>query len=119
MTTDHNLNCLFCKIVNGEIPAERIYEDDQVLAFRDINPQAPRHFLVIPKIHLSTLNDLRPEHEALVGRMHTAAKKIAEETGMSGTGYRTVTNCGDDGLQSVYHLHLHVLGGRVMKWPPG
>ena len=119
MTTDHNPDCLFCKIVHGDIPARRIYEDDLVLAFDDVNPQAPVHFLVIPKIHIATLNDLQPEHEVVVGRMHRVAKQVAAERGIAESGYRTVANCGDDGLQSVYHIHLHVLGGRAMQWPPG
>jgi histidine triad (HIT) family protein len=111
--------CIFCKIANGDIPAEIVYEDDQVLAFRDLNPQAPLHVLVIPRKHIATLNDLTTEDEALVGRMYLAARQVAEEAGLATRGYRTVMNCNAEAGQSVYHIHLHVLGGRSMQWPPG
>ncbi|MFW5452927.1 histidine triad nucleotide-binding protein [Thioalkalivibrio sulfidiphilus] len=111
--------CIFCKIANGDIPAEIVYEDDQVLAFRDLNPQAPLHVLVIPRKHIATINDLTPEDEALVGRMYLAARQVAGEAGLATRGYRTVMNCNSEAGQSVYHLHLHVLGGRSMQWPPG
>ncbi|WP_018953834.1 histidine triad nucleotide-binding protein [Thioalkalivibrio sulfidiphilus] len=111
--------CIFCKIANGDIPAEIVYQDDQVLAFRDLNPQAPLHVLVIPRKHIATINDLTPEDEALVGRMYLAARQVAEEAGLATRGYRTVMNCNSEAGQSVYHLHLHVLGGRSMQWPPG
>ena len=111
--------CIFCKIAEGQIPAEVVYEDDQVLAFRDLNPQAPLHVLVIPRRHISTINDLGPGDAELVGRMYLAAQKVANETGFSTRGYRTVMNCNSEAGQSVYHIHLHVLAGRAMQWPPG
>lgn len=112
-------DCLFCKMVAGEIKPITVYEDDAVLAFRDVNPQAPTHVLVIPKIHISTLNDLQTEHAALVGKLFLAAQKVAEADGIAERGYRTVMNCNRDAGQSVFHIHLHVLGGRGMHWPPG
>lgn len=112
-------DCLFCKMVAGEIKPDTVYEDDEVLAFRDINPQAPTHVLVIPKIHISTPNDLQPEHAALVGKLYLAAQKVAEADGIAARGYRTVMNCHREAGQSVFHIHLHVLGGRPMHWPPG
>ncbi|MFN2349954.1 MAG: histidine triad nucleotide-binding protein [Thioalkalivibrio sp.] len=111
--------CIFCKIAAGDIPAEIVYEDDQVLAFRDLNPQAPLHALVIPRKHIATLNDLTPEDEQLVGRMYLAARQVARDAGLDVRGYRTVMNCNSEAGQSVYHIHLHVLGGRAMQWPPG
>ena len=112
-------DCVFCKIVRGELDAERVYEDDYVLAFRDVNPQAPTHVLVVPKIHVATLTDLTPEHEALAGRMLLAAQRIARDEGLAGDGFRTVMNCNRMGGQTVFHIHMHVLGGRYMRWPPG
>ena len=112
-------DCLFCKMVSGEIKPDIVFEDDEVLAFRDVNPQAPMHVLVIPKTHISTVNDLTPEHAGLVGRMYLAAQKIAADEGVAGPGYRLVMNCNSEAGQSVYHIHLHVLGGRPMAWPPG
>ncbi|MBZ0072711.1 MAG: histidine triad nucleotide-binding protein [Thiohalobacteraceae bacterium] len=112
-------DCLFCKMVAGEIKPDTVYEDDEVLAFRDINPQAPTHVLVIPKIHISTPNDLQPEHAALVGKLYLAAQKVAAGDGIAARGYRTVMNCHREAGQSVFHIHLHVLGGRPMHWPPG
>ena len=112
-------DCIFCKIVEGDIPANKVFEDDDVVAFRDLNPQAPTHVLVIPKKHIETLNDLQAEDAELVGKMYLAAKKVAEDEGIAEAGYRTVFNCNRDGGQEVYHLHLHVLGGRQMTWPPG
>ncbi len=112
-------DCLFCKMVSGEIAPDKVYEDDDVLAFRDLNPQAPLHLLVIPKLHISTLNDLEEDHALLLGKMFLAAKKIAHQEGVSEEGYRTVINCNRDGGQSVYHIHLHLLAGRGMQWPPG
>jgi histidine triad (HIT) family protein len=111
--------CIFCKMVSGAIKPDVVYEDDEVLAFRDVNPKAPVHLLVIPKVHIATLNDLDPSHAALVGRLFLAARHIAETHGFAGPGYRTVINCNPQAGQSVYHLHLHVLAGRVMGWPPG
>ena len=112
-------SCLFCKMINGEIKPDIVYENDAVLAFRDINPQAPVHVLVVPKKHIATLNDLQPEHDVLVGELYLAAKRVAEHTGIAESGYRTVMNCNEAAGQSVFHLHLHVLGGRRMQWPPG
>ena len=110
-------NCIFCSIINGDIPAEKLYEDAQVLAFKDVNAQAPEHFLVIPKIHISTANDATDE--ALLGRMNITASNIAKEHGFAEKGYRLVMNCNNDGGQTVSHIHLHCLGGRQMTWPPG
>ena len=112
-------DCLFCRIVDGDIPAEIIYESDTALAFRDINPQAPTHVLVIPRRHISTIDDLQVEDQELVGSLFTAAKDVAQQEGLADGGYRTVMNCGEGAGQSVFHIHLHVLGGRLMNWPPG
>ena len=112
-------DCLFCKMISGEIMPDTVYEDDDVLAFRDINPQAPTHVLVVPKQHVPTLNDLDAESAALVGKMMLAAVRIARQEGFAEQGYRTVMNCNDHGGQTVFHIHLHLLGGRVMSWPPG
>ena len=111
--------CLFCKMVSGEIKPNTVYEDSDVLAFRDIHPQAPVHILVIPKKHIATLNDLNQRDEDLVGKLITTAARIAKESGVAESGYRTVMNCNADAGQSVFHVHLHLLGGRVMRWPPG
>ena len=113
------MSCLFCKIIAGEIPSSKVYEDDQLFAFNDINPQAPMHVLVVPKQHLSTLNELAASHDGLVGAMVRAAATIAKEKGHDGPGYRTVFNCNAEAGQTVFHIHLHVLGGRKMTWPPG
>lgn len=110
---------LFLKIIAGEIPAERLYEDDDVLAFKDINPQAPFHALVIPKKRIATINDIQPEDAEVVGKLFLAAKQIAAEAGYTEEGYRTVMNCGVDAGQTVFHIHLHVLAGRALSWPPG
>ena len=110
--------CIFCKIVAGEIPAEKVYEDDLVLGFRDIKPAAPTHVLLIPKAHIATINDLEAGHEELIGHLVRAAQIVARQEGL-GSGYRLVLNCLTDGGQEVYHIHLHLLGGRRMKWPPG
>jgi histidine triad (HIT) family protein len=113
-------DCIFCKIAAGEIPAEIVYEDDAVVAFRDLNPQAPTHVLVIPRRHIATINDIEnPEDEGVVGRMYRAARAIAVAEGLAETGYRTVMNCNEHGGQTVFHIHLHLLGGRPMRWPPG
>jgi len=112
-------NCLFCRIASGEIPAKIVYEDDDVLAFEDINPQAPMHVLVIPRVHVATLNDLTAAHESLVGAMVRAAAHIAKKRGVAESGYRTVFNCNAAAGQTVFHIHLHVLGGRTFAWPPG
>lgn len=113
------MDCLFCKIVDKTIPAEIVFEDEQLLIFRDIQPQAPEHLLVIPKKHIATINDLTVEDEALIGHMVLSAKKIATELGFSESGYRLNFNCNEQGGQTVYHIHLHMLGGRAMSWPPG
>jgi len=110
---------MFCKMVSGEITPDTVYEDDEVLAFRDINPQAPVHVLVIPKQHVATINDLDADSSALVGKMMMAAAKIAQQEGFAEQGYRTIMNCNAHGGQTVFHIHLHLLGGRVMGWPPG
>ena len=110
---------IFTKIIRREIPARIAYEDEHVLAFHDVNPQAPTHVLFIPKTPIATLNDLQPEHAELVGRLVLAAAAFARQEGFAENGYRTVFNCNQDGGQSVYHIHLHLLGGRQMKWPPG
>jgi histidine triad (HIT) family protein len=113
------MSCLFCRIISGEIPAAKIYEDDRVVAFNDINPQAPNHFLVVPREHIDTLNALSPEHDALVGELVRRGAAIAAERGYAASGYRTVFNCQADAGQTVFHIHLHVLGGRKLGWPPG
>ena len=112
-------DCIFCKIVQGEIPAEKVYENEHVVAFNDLNPQAPVHILVIPKKHISTINDISQDDTALIGEMYLAAKQIAADQGLSERGYRTVMNCNEEAGQTVFHIHLHVLGGRAMTWPPG
>ena len=112
-------DCIFCKIISGDIPGDILFQNDDVLAFRDLNPQAPTHFLVIPKKHISTLNDLEADDAELVGKMYLAAKKIATDEGIAEAGYRTVMNCNAQAGQTVFHIHLHVLGGRPMSWPPG
>ena len=112
-------DCLFCKIVRREIPATLVYEDDRVVAFNDINPQAPTHVLVVPKRHIETLNDLGTGDDQLVGELVRRATAIAGERGLSAGGYRTVFNTNRDAGQTVFHIHLHLLGGRTMAWPPG
>ena len=112
-------DCLFCKMVAGEIKPDTVYEDDDVLAFRDISPQAPTHVLVVPKRHISTINDLNETDAELVGKLYLAAKQVGQIDGISESGYRTVMNCNAGAGQSVFHIHLHVLGGRGMQWPPG
>ena len=113
------MSCLFCKIINREIPASIVYEDERVLAFNDINPQASTHVLVIPKPHVATLNDLEAGHDAIVGELVRRAAAIAKERGIDGTGYRTVFNTNYDAGQTVFHVHLHLIGGRSLAWPPG
>ncbi len=112
-------NDLFLKIIRREIPADIVFENDDVLAFRDIDPQAPVHILVIPKRRIATTNDLQAQDAELIGRLFLAAREIAEAEGISEDGYRLVMNCNRHGGQSVYHIHLHVMGGRQMTWPPG
>ena len=112
-------DCLFCKIVSREIPGAIVYEDDRVLAFNDINPQAPTHVLVVPKRHIPTLNDLQPEDDEIVGELARRAAAIADERGIASRGYRLVFNTNREAGQTVFHIHLHLLGGRPMHWPPG
>lgn len=112
-------DCIFCKIAKHELPATIHYEDDQVIAFNDIDPKAPHHLLVIPKRHITTLNDLEAGDEALVGRLQVTAAKLAKELGFAEAGYRVVMNCNEDGGQTVWHIHMHVLAGRSLTWPPG
>ena len=111
--------CLFCRIINREVPASIVFEDDQILAFNDINPQAPVHIPVVPKRHISTLNDLQPNDDAIVGEMVRRAATIAGDTEISAGGFRTVFNTNRDAGQTVFHIHLHLLGGRSLEWPPG
>jgi histidine triad (HIT) family protein len=111
--------CLFCRIAAGEIPAKIVYQDDDLVAFEDIHPQAPLHVLVVPRRHVATVNDLTPADDVLVGAMIRRAGAIAQARGFGAGGYRTVFNCNADAGQSVFHLHLHVLGGRSLGWPPG
>jgi histidine triad (HIT) family protein len=111
--------CLFCRIVTGEIPASIVYQDDRIVAFRDITPQAPGHVLVIPRRHIATLNDLSSEDDALVGELVRRGAAIARDLGYNERGYRTVFNCNAEAGQTVFHIHLHVLGGRKFSWPPG
>ncbi len=115
MTTE----CLFCKMVAGEIKPKTVYEDNEILAFKDINPQAPVHILIIPKKHLATLNDVSPEQSTLIGKLALTATQLAKQTSIAESGYRTVMNCNADAGQSVFHIHLHLLGGRRLHWPPG
>jgi histidine triad (HIT) family protein len=112
-------DCIFCKIIAGDIPADIVYQDEHVLAFRDLNPKAPTHALVISRRHISTLNDLTEDDAELIGRMHLAARTVAEQDGIAELGYRTVFNCNEAAGQTVFHIHLHVMGGRRMTWPPG
>lgn len=111
--------CIFCKIVAGEIDARIVHEDDRCVAFEDLHPQAPMHVLVIPRTHIATLNDVAPDQEGLVGHLVTVARDIARDRGHADAGYRTVFNCNAAGGQTVFHIHLHVLGGRRLTWPPG
>lgn len=112
-------DCLFCKIVDGRIPAKIVHDDALCLAFEDVNPKSPVHVLVIPKGHVATTNDLLPEDEPMVGHLVTVAARIAKERGIDGSGYRTVLNCNPAAGQSVFHVHLHLMGGRSFGWPPG
>lgn len=109
-------NCLFCKIIRGDIPSNKAYEDDSVLAFYDIAPQAPTHILIIPKVHIDSAQQLTRGDDALVGHMLSVARELAIKLGLDKSGYRLITNVGDDAGQSVKHLHIHLIGGRVLKW---
>jgi histidine triad (HIT) family protein len=112
------VDCLFCKIIQGDVPAKKVYEDEHTFAFEDINPQAPTHVLVVPKKHIRGLKEARSEDAELVGRLQLAAAEIGRQRGIE-DGYRTVLNVGPKSGQSVFHLHVHLIGGRPMKWPPG
>ncbi len=112
-------DCLFCKIRDGDIKGDIVFEDDDVLAFNDVNPQAPVHVLIIPKKHISTVNDIEAGDEIIMGKLFSAAKVIASQHGISDDGYRSVVNCNKKAGQSVFHIHMHLLGGRSMSWPPG
>lgn len=112
-------DCLFCKMVNGDIQADSVYEDEEVLAFNDINPRAPTHILIIPKEHIATLNDAEDSDARLLGKLSRVAAIIAARSGFAEEGYRVVMNCNQAGGQAVYHIHLHLLAGRQMNWPPG
>jgi histidine triad (HIT) family protein len=112
-------DCLFCRIITREIPGQIVFEDDELLVFEDINPQAPLHVLIVPKRHIATLNDLTAADDALVGTMMRRAAALAKEHGYSDRGYRTVFNCNREAGQSVFHIHLHLLAGRGLTWPPG
>ena len=112
-------NCLFCKIVAGEIPADIIYESVTTIAFRDINPQAPLHVLIIPRKHIATINDITPQDQEIVGDLYLAARDIASSEGIADEGYRIVMNCNEAAGQTVFHIHMHLLGGRALTWPPG
>lgn len=112
-------DCLFCRIVAGEIPASIVFQDERMVAFKDITPQAPTHILVVPKRHIATLNDLVPEDDGLVGEMTRRAAAIAKEQGLADRGYRVLFNCNAEAGQTVFHIHLHLVGGRRMGWPPG
>ncbi len=114
-----NKGCLFCRIRDGEAPSKRVYEDDLAIAFEDANPQAPMHVLVVPRKHIPTLNDVGPADRELLGHLFTVAAKIAAERGHAQVGWRALMNCNAGAGQSVFHVHLHVLGGRPMRWPPG
>ncbi|MBR5319875.1 MAG: histidine triad nucleotide-binding protein [Peptococcaceae bacterium] len=113
------MDCIFCKIANKEIPSSIVYEDDDVIAFNDLNPEAPVHVLVIPKKHIVNLSDAKPEDQQLLGKLMLTIQKIAAEQGVAESGYRVVTNCGEQGGQTVMHMHFHLLGGREMLWPAG
>ena len=113
------MDCLFCKIINGDIPADIVYQNDDVLGFKDVNPQAPTHILFIPKKHIATVNDLETNDAALIGKLYLAAKKIATDAGFADDGYRLVMNCNEGAGQTVFHIHLHMLAGRSLSWPPG
>lgn len=112
-------NCIFCKIVQGEIPSNKVYEDEYLIAFKDLSPVAPEHVLIVPKVHIDSLNEVDESHKALLGHLWITASKIAALLGVAENGYRIVNNCGTEGGQTVGHIHFHLMGGRTMKWPPG
>ncbi len=113
------MSCLFCRIIAGEIPGTFLYQDDRLVVLQDVNPQAPLHVLIVPRKHVATLNDLTPEEDGLIGEMFRRAALVARERGVADTGYRAVFNCNREAGQTVFHIHLHLLGGRPMAWPPG
>lgn len=113
------MDCIFCKIAVGEIPSRKVYEDEKILAFYDLDPQAPVHVLIIPKAHIASANDITAENSAIIAYLFEKAAQLAKELGLAENGYRIVNNCGEEGGQTVRHLHFHLLGGRSMKWPPG
>lgn len=113
------MDCLFCKMVDREIEPDIVYEDEHVLAFNDIDPKAPTHILIVPKKHIATLNDIEEADLALIGRLQFTAAKLAKQQGFADNGYRVVMNCNEDGGQSVYHIHMHLMGGRHFTWPAG
>lgn len=119
MSDQQPSDCLFCKIIAGDIPSNKVYSDDEVYAFHDINPAAPQHVLIIPKKHLTDVCSANAEDQALMGKLLLKANDIAKELGLDEKGFRYVINTGEHGGQTVYHLHLHILGGRTLGWPPG
>jgi len=112
-------DCIFCKIIKGEIPSEKVYENENVIAFKDINPAAPVHILIIPRKHISSINDIEEMDSNIIGEIFLAAKEIARQLGIAEDGYRVVSNCGEKAGQTVMHLHYHLIGGRSLTWPPG
>ena len=112
-------DCIFCKIIDGQIPSQKVYEDDYLFAFEDINPAAPEHVVIIPKKHIETFNEVAPEDGPLLGKILIAAKDIAADRNLSADGYRLVLNCMEGAGQTVFHIHFHLLGGRIFTWPPG
>jgi len=112
-------DCIFCKIINGQLKSEIVYENDSVLAFKDIDPKAPVHILVLPKKHIQKISDLNQQNKSIVSEMVMAANEIAKKTDIANSGYRLILNCGHDAGQAVFHIHMHLLGGRKMGWPPG
>lgn len=111
--------CIFCKIINGDIPSDKIFEDDKVFIFRDIAPEAPQHVLIVPKEHINNINELEEKHKSLIGHIFLCARDIAKKLEIDDNGYRVVVNTGEDGGQTVSHIHFHLLGGRSLNWPPG
>ncbi|GAA0685920.1 MAG: histidine triad nucleotide-binding protein [Clostridium cadaveris] len=112
-------NCIFCKIINGEIPSQKVYEDDVVFAFKDISPEAPFHILIVPKCHIRNINEINNDNSHIIAHIFEVINKITVEQGIDKDGYRVVSNCGEHGGQTVDHLHFHLLGGRNLAWPPG
>lgn len=112
-------DCIFCKIIKGEIPSNKVYEDDKIISFKDLNPEAPVHVLIIPKKHISSLNEVNDEDAEIIAHIFKTVPKLVKELGIDEGGYRIVSNCGEDGGQSVPHVHFHLLGGRSLNWPPG